>query len=101
MKVSKAWHLPPDEKGVRSYLPPIDMPMSDSFLNDKKARFIGVSRVERGSLLFFEFESVETAKLLSEGHYFGDEVPVRTERFEVECPAGWSLRSAWLRTSGQ
>ena len=97
---SKAWHLPSGEKAQKSYDPLVDITIDDSFLTDLKARFVSVGGVTRGSIVFFEFEIEDVPTALSHRHLFFEGEATTVERYEVEVPAGWTVRSDWLRRKG-
>ena len=97
VSATRAWHLPPGEKGARSRTTPIDLSLDEAFLSDNKVRAVRVEGVKKGSLVFFEFEAVQHPVFLSVGHLFYEGGPVALDRFSVEIPAGWTLKPVWLR----
>ncbi|HZE89314.1 MAG TPA: DUF3857 domain-containing protein, partial [Verrucomicrobiae bacterium] len=102
MKVtaSRAWHIPPGEKASRSWGPPAEVTLDQSFLNDTKARVVQVKDVKKGSLVFYEFEAEDTPRWLPISAYFYDGAPASVHRLEVETPPGWKVDWAWLRQKG-
>ncbi len=102
MKVrgSRVWHAPPGEKGQRSWVVPGDFTEQDAFLTDSKVRYVAVAGIEKGSLVFFEFEASDEPPFLSLGNLFYEGVPTLVSRFELETPPGWTVRAEWLRREG-
>ena len=75
--------------------------MSTDFESDATARAVALEGVKKGSLVFTEFDAEKKPYTLTESFAFGrGGRPVAVERVIVELPPGWSLRHAWLRTSG-
>gem|GEM_PF-2928438 len=97
---TRAWHLPPDDSAKKSHSTPVDITIGDAFLSSSKARAIPVDGVKKGSLVFFEFEATEKPYFLNLLELFYEGVPVIRARFEVETPAGWTVRPVWLRGKG-
>lgn len=79
---------------------PIDFATGDAFLSDNRVRTIPVEGVRKGSLLFFEFEAIERPAFLSLAQRFYEGVPVLISRYEVEIPAGWTVRPVWAHGQG-
>lgn len=100
MRSAKAWHLAPGERVDASSGAGIDVTLDSSFLTDSRSRLIGVDGVRRGSLVFFEFDVVETPMWLAYLHAFREAGPVDSARVEVAAPPGWQVRHAWLRRTG-
>jgi hypothetical protein len=101
MKTSKGWHIPPGERAHRNIGGAIDVAMSTDFESDATARAVALEGVKKGSLVFTEFDAEKKPYTLTESFAFGrGGRPVAVERVIVELPPGWSLRHAWLRTSG-
>jgi transglutaminase-like putative cysteine protease len=98
--VSRAWHVPPGEKAQRTWGPPREISLGKNFLTDAKARVIPLSGVERGSLVFVEFEAEERPLALAWSHSFHETAPIDVARYELETPPGWTVRSSWLRLDG-
>ncbi len=97
---ARAWHLPPDARAKKSWMPPVEVNVGGGFVSDAKARGMWVEGVRKGSLAFFEFEAVDKPYFLSLLHGFYDEVPTDLARFELQVPAGWGVRAEWLRGGG-
>jgi hypothetical protein len=97
---SRAWHLPPGEKGRRSHELPIDIAAGGSFLSDNRVRAMTVEGVRRGSLLFYEFEAMQRPLFLSLAHTFLEDAPLVLGRFQVETPPGWEVHIAWAHSPG-
>ena len=97
LKTYRGWHLPEGDKARRAYQDPTEIAVGDNFLDDLKARSVSVGGLRRGSLVFFEFEIEETPIELSLLHRFGNDEETLFERFEVNTPPGWTLKSDWPR----
>jgi hypothetical protein len=98
---SKGWHLPPGgstEKSRRKDA--VDLAVSDSFTSDQQGRYVAVSDIDRGSLVFFEFEARREPYQLGFREFFHESVPTETMRFVVELPPDWTMRYAWLHRPG-
>lgn len=100
IEASRAWHLPPGARAVKSYDPPVELALRSSFLTDARTRIVSVGGVRRGSLIFFEFEAVDVPVALAWSQSFAEGAPVAVARFELETPPGWTLRTEWLRREG-
>ncbi|HET9481208.1 MAG TPA: hypothetical protein VFP98_05580, partial [Candidatus Polarisedimenticolia bacterium] len=100
VKASRAWHLRPDARSMRSYLPPIDLLVDTAFLGDTKVKIKPVEGTRKGSIVFFEFEAVDKPYFLSITHMFYEGAPMVRARLEVAAPPGWLVRSSWLRLQG-
>lgn len=100
VKIARAWHVLPGEKAEKSWGPSLDVTLNDSFLTDVRTRFVHVDGVKKGSLVFFEFEVLDTPPELAFWTLFHEDVPVELMRLEVETPPGWSVRHVWLRAQG-
>ena len=101
IKMSRAWHLPPEGKAKKSSKADwIDIIADDSFLTDAKQRIVAIEGIKRGSIVFFEFQAEEIpyALAFSSPFYYG--VPTTLARMELEVPARWSVHHAWLRQPG-
>jgi hypothetical protein len=96
---SKAWHLPPEGKAKKSR-GAIDVTLEDSFLTDQRTRFVHVAGIEKGSLVFFEFEAELEPDQLAYQVYFHEAASTELFRFELETPSDWSVSDAWLRQEG-
>lgn len=101
-RTSRAWHLPPGEKAEKgSKSAQIEIGGSwGSFLSDNRQRVVAIDGVRGGSLVFFEFEADEYPHALGFNVWFGAGVEVVRERFSIDLPPGFTLRSAWLRKDG-
>jgi transglutaminase-like putative cysteine protease len=67
---------------------------------DVQTRLISVPDLERGSIAFVEFESVESPETLTYTHAFQERGAVDLARLTIETPAGWELRYDWPGESG-
>jgi len=94
---SKAWHLPPGGRARASSSGAIDLAVDGLFLSDARVRFLHVDGIERGSLVFFEFEARDRPHVLVRDVVFGQAAPIDFARFELVLPRGWSAHYAWLR----
>lgn len=95
---SSVWHLSPDGKAKKRTDAGVDFALDDMyFLTDDRVRFIKMEGVVKGSLVFFEFETVEMPYQLAYDVLFYDYVPTGVARFEVRVPAGWTVRHDWRR----
>jgi hypothetical protein len=101
IRSAKAWHLQPGGNVRKSRHQTVDLTIDDSFLTDQKTRVIAVGGLEKGSLVFFQFEAIEALETLTYVNSFHEVAPVDLARFEVEVPPGWEVRHDWLRTSAQ
>lgn len=97
---SKAWHVPPGERAERSWMPPVDVSVSPHFLDNTKARVLMMEGVKKGSLVFFEFEAMDTPWILPITYVFYDPAPVAVSRLQIETPPGWESTWVWLRRPG-
>jgi hypothetical protein len=99
---SRAWHVPPAgrrAKKVRSSAA-WDVTLQDAFLTDSQLRMIRVADIDKGSLVFFEFEIVDRPEMLDIQHLFIGGGRVQAARVLVEAPPDWSVHHAWLRVEG-
>jgi hypothetical protein len=94
---ARAWHLAPGSRAKRSKATRFDLNLSDYYLDDSKTRYLGVEGVEKGSIVFFEFEMIEKPIHLVYRKIFWKEAPADLVRLEVSTPPGWTSRHAWLR----
>ena len=76
------------------------MTLSDSFLTDAKTRFVPISGIKRGSLVFFEFVMQRDPWELAHPIVFQEYGPTDLMRVSVTLPAGWSVRHTWLSGAG-
>jgi hypothetical protein len=98
---TRAWHLPPGEdKAHRDRAPALDIKVDSAFLSGHKVRDVQVYGVLKGSLVFFEFEAIEHPTFLSFEHAFFENAPVLLDRYILETPPGFTLRSAWVGPRG-
>jgi len=97
---SRGWHLPAEGKAKKSSGAAMDLSLDDAFLSDQKVRFIGLDGVEKGSLVFFEFEAIEEPEQLAHLELFHEGAPIEVARLTLQTPPDWSVRYAWLRNLG-
>jgi transglutaminase-like putative cysteine protease len=97
---SKGWHLPPEGKAKKSRGGALDITLDSVFLSDQRLRVIGVQDVEKGSLVFFEFEAIEQPYQLVYQTMFYEDAPTDAIRVVVEVPPNWSVDHEWLRHDG-
>lgn len=100
VKKARAWHIPPGKRAERSTNLPIEIAVGDQLVSDSKHRIVGVSNIERGSLVFFEFDAVADPLDLAYSVSFGTSTPALRLRFELITPPGWEVTSDWLRRPG-
>ncbi len=100
MKAHRAWHVPPGKGAKRSRQAPVDVVVGSEFLTNSKARVVPVADVEKGSIVLFEFETLETPRFLPRSVAFGASVPIGVERYVLEVPEGWKVEWDWLRGGG-
>jgi len=100
MLKSKGWHLPPEGRAKKSRGGALDITLDSVFLSDQRMRVIGVRDVEKGSLVFFEFEAVEQPYQLVYQTMFYEDAPADVMRVVVEVPPNWSIDHEWLRHDG-
>jgi hypothetical protein len=97
-----AWTLRPDET-VRRADPKDDvqdLPAIDSTLafNDSRVRVIDAQGVVVGSIVAFEYETVDRLDVGAGSFLFGDKNrPTAYSRFAVRVPSGWGLEHVALR----
>ncbi len=98
IKTSRGWHQPPEGrvkkgKGLNSF----EIADAQSFVTDRGARLVAMDGIERGSLVFFEFEAYEEPFTLNHAEWFFDEGPMARAAFILTLPPAWSMRYAWMR----
>lgn len=97
---SVAWHLPPEGRTKKKKGASIDLTLDDSFLTSRQTRLVPVEGIEKGSLVFFEFEATEEPYQLAYQVLFYDDYPIETVRFVLEVDPSWEVRYDWPRGSG-
>ncbi len=98
---SRGWHVSPEGKTKKSRRDAeMDLTLDDIFLTDAMTRIVHVPDVERGSLVFFQFEAQEVPKHLHYQELFLAATPTDVIRVRVEAPDGWEVRHRWLRVDG-
>ena len=94
---SGAWHVPPEGKTKKTKArSALDVNFDSSFLSDSTTRIIPVVGIERGSLVFFEFESEENPWELTYPVLFMEDGPATLMRVAVQLSEGWGVEHTWL-----
>ena len=90
MVKSRAWHLPAHAKRAKKTKrsSALDITPDDLFLSDSRTRFISVGDLGKGSLVFFEFESVQETEALAIQHLFYEGNPTTVSRLVVDTSLG-------------
>src|SRR3989304_3998951 len=98
LKASRGWHPPPggDVKKGRAGNS-FEIADAESFVSDRGRRLVAMDGIERGSLVFFEFEASSEPYTLDHAEWFFDVGPMARAVLELEVPPLWSVRSAWPR----
>lgn len=101
IKSSKAWHQPPEGSTEKaSAEDSLDITLDSSFFSDRKTRFIGFTGMKRGSLVFFEFETVTQPFALEFDEWFVGSGTVDRHVVDLTIPAGWQLIYDWVGAAG-
>jgi len=101
IRKTRAWHLSPERARVKkSKFATLDLSPNDLYLSDGKTRFVRVDGIERGSVVFFEFEAVEQPYQPVFQMLFVEDAPADVIRLETHVPDGWTTRHTWLRQEG-
>jgi len=97
--LSNAWHVPPAGK-TRKSSAPLDVKFDDSFVSDRRTRMVHLEGLEKGSLVFFESETLDIPYQLGSNFAFYASSPTDVMRFVVNTPPNWGVRHDWLRAEG-
>ena len=89
---SSAWHLAPGKTAQTNWMAPVDLALEDGFLTSSRRRYLRVEGIRRGSLVFFEFDAVDTPSILAWHQDFDERVETLVSRYELEAPEGWTVK---------
>lgn len=101
VKSLNAWSIPKDGK-------PYEVGMRDSFetslfgvqdgelVTDLRSKVLRIPAAIPGSVVAYEFETVEKPLVWTEEWLFEDTVPVAETHFILKLPPGWSYKATWL-----
>jgi len=82
-----------DKEGAEMSLPKIE---GSELITDVKAKAIQIPAPDPGNIVGYEYELEEQPLVLQEGWRFQGEMPVRESRYQLQLPAGWEYKAAWL-----
>ncbi len=92
----RAWHFAPGQPIEQATSrDKVDIAGGDSFASGARERWVMLEGIKSGSVVFFEFEQVETPPVLELHTVLFTRDPVVHWRYALLLPEGWSARWSW------
>lgn len=94
----KAWCIPAqgDEYEVKEKDAVEMTPFSGALYEDNRVKLLTIPAADPGNVIGYEYEQKRRPFVLQDVWIPQSDIPVRTARFVLQLPAGWSYDATWL-----